>query len=322
MIEFSVECGAIAKRLFDLFPDDVYTYGRGQTLRTLFLGHLEAPIGDLVPDLRSAMSASIFAGDRILSLLNLGVVAHFRLMGSHDAAEVEAWIEEAPLEFKDWDQDLRGGVFLVAYRQAARALQGKTGVHDAASVFTDADHDPTAYVEYLERRASNPKRPKTIYYSAKLPILVLYGFYREAIALGEYLLPMIDSLWCQRLAYAVMYNLSLAYLALITEEPEHTDRERMLNYCQQTIRRLEACCLVTDVNYRHWIALLLAGIADVMGDHPTALQNYEVAMDHSEIHGFALDEAHTFELYASFLIRGRAARPARHILKDCVSLYR
>lgn len=239
MIEFAVECGTIAKRLFDIYPEDHYTVGRGQTLRTLFLGHLEAPLSDLIPDLRTAMDASNFAGDRILSLLNLGVVAHLRLMAAQDAAETEAWIEEAQLEFKNWSQDLRGGVFLVAFRQAARALLGKTGVQDASTIFSDSDHDSAEYVAYLEKRASNPKRPKTIYFSAQLPVLVIYGFYREAIALGEQLLPMVDSLWCQRLTFSVMYNLSIAYLALLTEEPEHSDKERMLAYAAQTIKRLE-----------------------------------------------------------------------------------
>ncbi|KAL1597206.1 Chk1 protein kinase [Paraconiothyrium brasiliense] len=322
MIEFAVECGTIARRLFDMYSDDHYTIGRGQTLRTLFLGHLEAPIADLIPELRHAMDASVFAGDRILSLLNLGVVAHFRLMAAHDAAEIEAWIEDAPLEFKDWQQDLRGGVFLVSSRQAVRALQGKTGTHDASLIFTDSEHDSAAYIQYLEQRASNPKRPKTIYLSVQLPILVLYGFNREAIALGEMLLPMVDSLWCQRLTFAVMYYLSLAYLAVLTEEPEHLDKERWLGYATQTIKRLEACCMVTDVNYRHWIAMLAAGIADINKNSAEALINYELAMDHGEIHGFALDEGHAFELYASWLLRKKALRPARHILKDCVSIYR
>lgn len=239
MIEFAVECGTMAKRLFEMYPDDHYTTGRGQTLRTLFLGHLEAPLSELIPELRHAMDATIYAGDRILSLLNLGVVAHFRLMAAHDAAEVEAWIEESPLEFKNWSRDLRGGVFLVAFKQAARALQGKTGVHDGSSIFSDPEHDSVEYIAYLEKRASNPKRPKTIYLSAELPILVLYGFHREAVALGEQLLPMVDSLWCQRLSFSVMYNLSLAYLALLIEEPEHFDRERMLAYVAQSIKRLE-----------------------------------------------------------------------------------
>lgn len=80
--------------------------------------------------------------------------------------------------------------------------------------------------------------------------------------------------------------------------------------------------MVTDVNYRHWIAMLVAGIADINGDPSTALINYELAMDHSEVHGFALDEAHAFELYASWLLRKKAIRPARHVLKDCISIYR
>lgn len=112
MVEFAVECGTIARRLFDMYPEDHYTIGRGQTLRTLFVGHFEMPVSDLIPELERAMQSSTVAGDRILSLLNLGVVAHFRLMAAHDAAEVEAWIEDAPFEYKNWSQDLRGGVFL------------------------------------------------------------------------------------------------------------------------------------------------------------------------------------------------------------------
>ena len=76
------------------------------------------------------------------------------------------------------------------------------------------------------------------------------------------------------------------------------------------------------MNYRHWIALLLAGIAEVTGDSSKTLMYYELAMDHSEIHGFALDEAFAFEMYASWMLRQKALRPARHVLKDCISIYR
>lgn len=322
MIEFAIECGMIAKRLFDLYPEDHYTLGRGQTLHTLFIGHFEAPISDLIPGLNGAMEASVTAGDRILSLLNLGVVAHFRLMASHDAAELEAWIDEAPLEFKNWQRDLRGGVFLTAARQYARALQGKTGIQDPSLVFSDTEHNSVAYIEYLENKASNPKRPKTFYLSTQVPILVLYGYWREAIALSEQLLPMLDSLWCQRLTYSTKYHLSLAYMALIREEPQHPDVPRMLDFVRQTLNKMEACCVITDVNYRQWIALLTAMLAEITGDPATALLNYEIAMDHCEVNGFTLDEAYSFELYAEWLIRKKALRPARHMLKDCISTYR
>lgn len=56
MIEFAVECGAIAKRLFALHPDDNLTIGRGQTLHSLFLGHLSGPLSECIFDLNSKFS--------------------------------------------------------------------------------------------------------------------------------------------------------------------------------------------------------------------------------------------------------------------------
>jgi signal transduction histidine kinase len=322
MIEFAIETGTIAKRLFDMYPEDHYTFGRGLTLLTLFLEHLTTPIPDLIPGLSTAMDASMVAGDRILSLLNLGVVAHFRQMASHDVAELEAWIEEAPLEFKNWQQDFRGGVFLIGTRQYARALQGKTGTQDPALVFTDEQHSSEEYLDFLQRTASSPKRPKTFYLSYQLPVLVLYGYIEAAVALGEQLLPMMTSLWCQRLAYSNMYYLSLAYLTTIREIPTHPQRERYVEFARGTMKKLESCCVVTDANYRGWISLLGAVLAEVSGDPPTALSLYEQAMDHNEVHCFTIDEAYSFEMYADFLLRKKAVRGARHILKDCVSTYR
>ncbi|KAH7115194.1 putative histidine kinase HHK1p [Dendryphion nanum] len=322
MMEFAIETGSIAKRLFDMYPEDHYTCGRGQTLHPLFIGHLEAPVSDLIPSLSAAMDASMQAGDRILSLLNLGVVAHFRQMASHDVAELETWIEEAPLEYKDWQKDLRGGVLLVGAQQYARALQGKTGIHDAALVFTDEQHDSSAYVEFLEKSASNPKRPKTFYLSNQLPVLVLYGHNHAAAALGEQLLPMMESLWSQRLAYSNLYWLSLAYMAILRDDPNFSERDRYLQFARQTVKRMEACCVLTDVNYRSWICLLTGMIAEATGDPPTALALYESAMDHSEVFQFVLDEAYAFEMFAEFMVRKKALRPARHMLKDSISTYR
>lgn len=96
MMDFAVDMGTTAKRLFAMFPNDHYTLGRGQTLQPLFLGHLEAPIVDLIPSLEGALQSTLTAGDRILTLLNLGIQAHFRVMASFDVVDLEAWIEETP----------------------------------------------------------------------------------------------------------------------------------------------------------------------------------------------------------------------------------
>lgn len=356
MMNFAADMGAIAKRLLQMFPEDHYTVGRAQTLHPLFLGHLEAPIRDLIPSLGEALEATLSAGDRILTLLNLGTNAHFRIMANYDAAEVETWIEELPLDMKNWQRDLRGGVFLMAARQYSRAIQGKTFTQDASQVFSDHNHNSTDYLAFIETTASNPKRPKSIYLAMQLPILVLYGHIEEAVALGELLLPMLSSMWCERLTYSVKYYLSLAYMATIRDAPdrgkdepaylrgrngpehtrgkaepeyprkkdgpEHPRREEMIRHVQDTIKLLEACCTITDVNYRGWILLLTAVLAEVNFDPPTSIRNFEAAMDHSETNEFVLDEAVAHELYADWLVRKGAYRMARHSLKECISTYR
>ncbi|KAF2123396.1 two-component sensor protein histidine protein kinase-like protein [Dothidotthia symphoricarpi CBS 119687] len=322
MIGFAVDMGALANRLFDMYPDDNYMLGRGRTLHALFLGPLGLPISDLMPDLHGALQSTVTAGDRVLTLINLGVQALFRIMASYDVAGLESWIEETPLDTKNWRQDLRGGVFLTACLQYTKALQGKTGVHDASLVFDDKHHTSSLYVEFLETSASNPKRPKTVYLAIKLPALVLYEHYEEAIALGELLLPMLSSIWGQRLVQSVMYYLAMAYLAVLRGDPAHDQKEKMLDHVRETLKQLEICCAITDVNYRGWIDLLSAELDDVNGDSPSAMLSYEAAMDHSEVNNFILEEAYAFELYAGWLIRKKANRLARHALKDCISTYR
>ena len=269
-----------------------------------------------------ALESALTAGDRLLTLLNLGVQAHFRIIACYDLSEVEAYVDDIPIDLKNWQQELRGGVMLMASRQYARALQGKTTTDSASTILTDEQHDSTAYIDWIDKTASNPKRPKTYYLATKLPILVLFDFHEEACALGELLLPMLGSLWCQRLNYSVMYYLSLAYLAVMRHNKEHPRKEQMLKHVHTTISQLEGLCTITDANYKCWIHVLVAVLAEVNDDHVTAMSNYEAAIDQSEIHVFALDEAYTLELYAEWLVRKKANRPARHALKDCLSVYR
>ncbi|KAK5002300.1 Chk1 protein kinase, partial [Cryomyces antarcticus] len=62
LIDFGLELGGVAKRLFEDYQDDAYTIGRGQTLHSLFIGHLEGHLKDQLPVLDRAMGATVSAG--------------------------------------------------------------------------------------------------------------------------------------------------------------------------------------------------------------------------------------------------------------------
>ncbi|KAI9678382.1 MAG: hypothetical protein M1822_008028 [Bathelium mastoideum] len=161
--EFGIRMGNIAKEVFNKFQDDNYTIGRGRTLHCLCIGHLETHIKQQLPILEEALERIVNAGDRILSLFNLGVSAYLKLASSHDLADVEAYCSYCPDDFKDWQKDMRGGAFLTSIKQLTRALQGKTKWQSPETIMNDDEHNMTEYLEYLEKTAANPRRPKALY---------------------------------------------------------------------------------------------------------------------------------------------------------------
>ena len=160
--KFGIQMGNTAKDLFNAFEDDAYTVGRGRTLHCLFIGHLEAHIREQLPILEEALE-NVHAGDRILTLQNLGVSANLKLASSHDLADVEAYCNYCPEEYKDWQKEMRGGAFLTATKQLARALQGKTKWQSAQTLFCDDEHDTQSYIDCIAKTAANPRRPKALY---------------------------------------------------------------------------------------------------------------------------------------------------------------
>lgn len=64
----------------------------------------------------------------------------------------------APEDFGDWEKDIRGGVILVACRQVARALQGKTLLLSADTALSDDSHNTEEYLAFIRSATSNPTR--------------------------------------------------------------------------------------------------------------------------------------------------------------------
>lgn len=321
MCERGISIADIAKILFDRFRDHNYTIGRGETLHALFVGHLETHMAEQIPFLHRGNQATVVAGDRIMTLLNIGVSAAFRLWSSYDVSEVENFVLEAPFEHKNWQYDLRGGVFLISVRQYCRALQGKTRINSPEDILSDDEHHSATYLEFVDTKSSNPKRPRTVYLSFKLTILVRYEHFEEAIVTGEKLLPMMESMLSMPFYFSTLFYLSLALIAQSRRQNED-DTEATLSRVKAYKDKLISSTKHNDINYRVWISLLTAEMADISNDHAGALSSYEAALDTAESNNFIMDEALAYELYAASLVRRGANRLANRLLKECVSSYR
>lgn len=321
LTHWGIGIGQLGLSLFDVHQSDSYTIGRGLTLHSLILGHLEAHVNEQLPVLQKAMDATILAGDRILSMVNIGIAGAFRIWTSDDMADIETYCHEAPAEFDNWQQDLRGGVMLISVRQFARALQGKTHLA-TGDVLSDAHHSTKDYLEFITAKSSNPKRPRSIYLSYLLAIQYRYGLIDEAIETGEILLPMMDSIWSMRYTYSNYFYISLAYCARARNCTDDAEKATIIERVEGWLGKIRTAASYNDVNYKIWMICLESALTELKEGYGEAIKMYEDALDHCDQFGFLLDEALVYELYAEAVARRGAIRGARGMLQNSMACYR
>ena len=319
---------------------DSYTLGRGLCVNALFLLHLITPLSDHLSVYEEAIDHTLAAGDKTVYLLAIGLMAMYRLYLGHDMIEIESFCTYAPEDYGDWAGDLRGGVVLTATRQVARALQGKTRANSPGHVMSDVGHlernttglssdeednliggthNSQEYLKHICLHASNAARPHDFYMSLALIPLYLYGHYDEAIAKGTALLATVGDLWSLRNSRLIYFYLSLSLLAKL--RLESTNDEAVLARVREYQARIKEWMAISSVNYLMWSQLIEAECCELSGDYHLSIQSYEAAIDHTQAHGFALEEAIALELQAAFYVRRGAKRAARTTLEDSIAVY-
>ena len=322
LVDFGITVGLAAQKYLDIYLDDAYVVGMGQTLLTLFMGHLQTHLRDQLVILDRARDSSVQTGDQILSMLNYGVMATIQTWSGEDLTNVESFLDEISAGFLSSSYDMRGEIFPVSVRQYVKALQGKTGYKSADTVMSDDSHDSEVYIEKINGTSSNTDRLMSIYSSYEVAALYRYGHFEEVLLTGKRLVTLHQELWCMPHRYFNLCYLSLSSIALIRANPSRNDRDDLLHQVKEHMKTVQTLVGHNDVNYRHWLLLLEAEILDLNEDYTEAVETYESAVDHAELHEFTLDLAMIFELYSAALVRHGAERPARRLIQDCISLYR
>ena len=305
--------------------NDPYTLGRTLTISSLFVAHLLSPIKDHLSVYEEAVDNTLVTGDKLLFLIAIGGLAISKLYIGSDMAELESFCTYAPEDFGNWTYDLRGGLIIISVRQVAKALQGKTDSSSAGSIMSDQNHDSEQYIQLVKSRASNFQRPTDVYYSLKMVPLYLFGFYDEAVELGNELLLTIDDLWSIRNVPMILFYLTLSIIAKYRNSLAHKHspeaKEEIVGKVMDFKEKIELWQAECSVNYLMWSLLIAAECCELMGDYQAAIEAYEGAIDHTHAHGFALEEALALELQGGFLTRRGAGRAACTVLEDSISIY-
>ncbi|OJJ44276.1 hypothetical protein ASPZODRAFT_160906 [Penicilliopsis zonata CBS 506.65] len=296
--------------------------GVGPALQFLFVDHLRVPLAPALPRLEHVLESSpLLQTDPYALLFALTSMALARLALGHDMLQIETFCNDGPEEIPDWTSDVRGGTALLAIRQVARAMQGKTAWHDPHGVMSDQHHRTDEYLAFLYTHSCTSERPRDIYQAFSMIPLFAYGHYSHIIALGAQMDETIIYLWTLRCRYSFYFYMALSHLVLHFENPAQSNLEqnldRVLAYKAEVDFARSAC----DVNYGMWSLLLEALLSEYHREYDTATCTLEAAIDHCQLHGWPFEEALALELHAEYLIRRGAKRAARSITQSAIAAW-
>ncbi|KAM0247483.1 hypothetical protein ACHAQJ_009839 [Trichoderma viride] len=330
MIPFAIDLSMIAQDL--LFQArDAYSLARGEMLHQCFIGHVHCSMSLATSQMEDAIELASVAGDRMSTIHSYGLAAQIKLFASENLSELEAFCELACEEITRWTCDTRGGVMLIAVRQACRALQGKTRAHNAIEVMTDSEHNSASYKKWLAERTQGSNRPMLFYESFEIVVLFLFGHYDRAIEIGERCFGQLEDLWSARNTRMIILFYGLALTGRLLrkiQDPRSrpgefsADTSKLMEQLNVFLRMINDWTTVSNVNYLTWAKLLEAQMAELSNQHGESIQHYEEALDHAAEHDFVLEEALGNYLMAGFFIRRKARRSARAALLEALSLYR
>ncbi|KAI1003063.1 hypothetical protein K3495_g5139 [Podosphaera aphanis] len=347
MIKFACQVAEISHTLVQRWQDP-YTMGRRGVWYSLFVGHLQLNLQDLLPQVEESLEYATQAGDRIATILNFGLVGNLKFLVSENMADLEEFLCYGCEEIRNWTLDTRGGTMAIAVRQACRALQGKTSTHESLNIMNDSEHNSESYKLWLRENLENYDRQMFYYEGIEIVPLFLYGHYERAVEIGNSCLQLVDTVWSARNTRLVMliHGLSLASsiwtkisdpLRMVgsgqdglRSDAEYVQNEKtlcierddalaQLNYLKKRIEDWQA---VNDVNYLVWSKLLAAQTAEMEGCHGLAMEIYEQSLDHASAHKLLFEEALANYLLAGLFLRTGSRRAAKGALDEAILLYR
>ena len=320
-MDFAMVLGGLAESFIETF-ESTWTKGRGWLIYCLLVGHFKTADRNLLPLLEVSMEYNSQTGDNIIGILDIGTMAAYRFWAGQDLAEIENFCNYAVEEYEDWDADVRGGTLLKATRQVVRALQGKTATESPTTALDDEHFQTETWLQFVKSHSPNIHRPLDLYHGLTMPVYYFFGHYQYAVELGSRLIDgTLNDIWSAKPTANVWFYLALSLLALAQDEPSEELRNETAEKARTYKQQIDLWGSANDVNFAAWSYILEAQIASVFNEHQVTGRKLEIAIDHCQVHGLALDEALAIELQADFLINRGAKRAGRVMIQEAIAAW-
>lgn len=304
-------CARLGVTLARRFGDPV------QECRTLhvfcvFVNHWRAPLASSLPLVRAAIVRGLEAGELQYAVLAqstlIVVVYHLGIELSQVQVELGS-----TLRLAHRTQNKAGHEYQVAYRQAARCLQGQTS---ARGSFDDDDFSERAFIESAR---DNPVA-MGIYLSLRLEARYLFGDFQQARATVEQVAPLVPAI--SVLLRLPEYHLYSALTAAAEVDRDPSAKASAIEHITDHLRALERVAKSSPANFSAKHLLVEAERSRLEGRVGDAASRYDAAIDAARSAELLKDEALANELAGRFWRAQGRDRIASMYLREAVVIYR
>ncbi|MCP3145373.1 AAA family ATPase, partial [Pyxidicoccus xibeiensis] len=256
----------------------------------LHLHHWRAPLRANLPLVRRAVALGMEGGDLHFASYALicGTSTEFAM--GVELGRVLASVDTCLAFFRKCGElPMRDTVLL--FRQAVRALQGRTHQH---ARFDDDDFDEQSFLGSGQLAQLN----RCVHAMLRLEVAYLLGDFAEAVRMSEEAVPYIVHLQGSHRMPEYTCLSSLAWMAQAGATPEA--RAEALAHVAANQQQLTAWAESCPENFRHKHQLVAAEVARLEDRPLDAMALYDSAIDGAHAEGFLQDEALSHELAGRF----------------------
>ncbi|KAI8329760.1 hypothetical protein BC941DRAFT_476131 [Chlamydoabsidia padenii] len=293
---------------------------RAKHMYGAYLSVWEGHYRDAMPMFHQALKQALLGGDRISATFSHLHMATGMLFGGEPLSDT---LREAKMcldEVDGWNKTAGTSLMAMTTIRAVMALQGKTKLTEDA-IFDDDNFNEKDYMAKMHELATNEVLPMYWFYGMKLVILMMFGFYKSAVQIGQQFASVAAEQPSFRHTHWMLFFYCLAMVQWIRQD--RLKSSEFMPLVLKNKKKLEEWATHSKINLQMFVTLIDAELSALNDDDVRKTERlYDQAIEESKAGDWQLETNVMYEFAGKYYIRNGCRHVGDLLLEKAVTGYR
>ncbi|KAI8334588.1 hypothetical protein BC941DRAFT_431619 [Chlamydoabsidia padenii] len=321
--EFGQKIGQIGVTLCNQYGGNSEC-ARAKHIYGAFLGVWEDHYRNVMPMFHQALKQALLGGDRVSATLSHIHMATSMLFGGEPLSDT---LREAKLcldEVDGWNKTTGTSVMAMTTIRAVMALQGNTKL-TRDEIFDDETFVEMDYManirEMVESGTTTEALPMYWYYGMKLVLLMMFGYYKEAVEIGQNFASVATKQPSFRHTHWMLFFYCLAMIRWI--RCDKLKKADFSHTIMETRQKLEEWAHHSKINLQMFVTMIDAELSSLDPDNIRRTEQlYDQAIDEAKAGAWQLETNIMYEFAGEYYMRNGSRHVAALLLEKAIDGYR